>query len=86
VSRPAQIDPVERKVVLLLKKERLRRGVSATQLAAGLGISRTTVTHIENDDARPTLWVLIKIAEGLGVTFSELMAEAEKAATPTEQE
>ena len=76
VSRPAQIDPIERKVVLLLREERLRQGISATQLAAQIGVSRTTITHLESDDSRPTLWVLLKVSDGLGVSFSEFLRKA----------
>ncbi|MEN3941781.1 helix-turn-helix transcriptional regulator [Prosthecobacter sp. SYSU 5D2] len=62
--------------MLLLREERLRQNISATALAAAIGLSRTTITHIENDQARPTLWVLIHIAEGLQVNLPELMARA----------
>lgn len=76
VSRPAQSNPIERSVVLLLREERLRQGISATQLAAKIGVSRTTITHLENDDARPTLWVLLKVAGGLGVELDDYLRRA----------
>ena len=79
VSRPAQLDPIERTVVLLLREERLRQGVSATRLAAQIGVSRTTITHLESDDARPTLWVLLKVAGGLGVELDECLRRAQTA-------
>lgn len=79
MSRPAQIDPVERQLVLILKRERLRRNLSATALAKSVGVSRTTVTHMESDDARPTLWVLLKIAKGLDLDFAQCVVEALKA-------
>lgn len=75
MARPSQIDPRERKIVLSLKSERLRQGISATQLAASIGISRTTITNLESDDARPTLWVLLKISDGLGVDLAKLLAK-----------
>jgi DNA-binding XRE family transcriptional regulator len=77
VSRPAQIDPIERKVVLILRDERRRQGISATQLAAQIGVSRTTITHLESDDARPTFWVLLKMAEGLGLSFADCVRKAQ---------
>jgi DNA-binding XRE family transcriptional regulator len=76
MPRPSQIDPRERKLVLLLKRERLRKGISANKLAAQVGLARTTITHLESDDACPTFWVLLKIADGLGVDFPSLVAEA----------
>lgn len=35
-------------------------------------VARTTITHLESDLARPTLWVLLKIADGLGVDLWKL--------------
>jgi transcriptional regulator with XRE-family HTH domain len=60
----------------MLRDERQKQNISATALAAKLRISRTTVTHLESDEARPTLWVLLKIADGLGVDLSKFLAEA----------
>lgn len=76
MSNGSQINPTERRLVLLLREERLRQGISATALATAIGLSRTTITHIENDQSRPTLWVLIHIAEGLQVSLPELMERA----------
>lgn len=76
MARPAQIDPRERKIVTLLGEERKRKGISANKLAAQIGLARTTITHIENNDACPTLRVLLKIADGLGVNFPELVSKA----------
>jgi len=77
MARPSQIDPRERKLVLLLKAERTRQGISANQLAAKMKFSRTTITNLEADDARPTLWVLLKIADGLGLSLSECLSRVE---------
>ncbi|MEZ0273601.1 MAG: helix-turn-helix transcriptional regulator [Roseimicrobium sp.] len=44
------------------------------KLASQVGVSRSTITHIENDDARPTLWVLLKIADELKVDRPTWMA------------
>ena len=73
MARPSQLDPRERRIVLALKNERLRQGISAAQLARSMGISRTTITNLEADDARPTLWVLLKISDGLKVNLNELL-------------
>lgn len=76
MPRPSQTDPVERALVLILKSERERVGISATKLAEQIGISRTTITHLESDDARPTFWVLRKIATGLGLDIGQCVVEA----------
>lgn len=75
---PAQISPVERKLVLLLKAERERQGISANQLAAQIKVDRSTITRLEADLARPTLWVLLAIAKGLQVRLSDLLSKVEK--------
>ncbi|MBB5038640.1 DNA-binding XRE family transcriptional regulator [Prosthecobacter dejongeii] len=54
----------------------MRKGISANKLAAQVGLARTTITHLESDDACPTYWVLLKIADGLGVDFPALVAES----------
>lgn len=73
----SQILPIERKLVLLLKEERQKQGVSANQLAAKIGIDRSTITRLESDIARPTLWVLIEICRGLGLRLSDVLRRAE---------
>jgi transcriptional regulator with XRE-family HTH domain len=75
-----QIEPLERNLVLLLKKERERQGISAAKLAAKIGVDRSSITHLDRDDRRPTLWILVKIAHGLGHSFTSFVREAEKSA------
>ena len=69
---------MERSVVLLLKEARLKQGISATQLAAKIGISRAAITHLEADRSRPTLWLLLKISRGLGFKLTGFIRTAEK--------
>lgn len=74
---PSQILPAERKLVLILKEERVRQGVSANQLASKIGIDRSTITRLESDIARPTLWVAMEICSGLGLRLSDVLRRAE---------
>lgn len=76
MARPSQLDPRERKIVLMLKEERIRQQISANQLSKNVRISRTTITNLDTDDARPTLWVLLKMADGLNVSLAKLLKEA----------
>lgn len=75
-SAANQTDPIERRVVLLLKEERLKQGVSATRLAANIGVSRATLTHIEADRTRPGFWIINRFAEGLGLDLADLIRRA----------
>lgn len=73
VKAQIQTDPRERKLVLALQREREKQGISATRLAAKIKVSRSGVCHIEGDRSRPTLAMLLKMADGLGVRLKDLM-------------
>ncbi len=69
VAPTSQSDPRERAMVLYLRDERVRQGISATALAAKIGIDRSTINRMESDAFRPGLWVIMRICDGLGVSF-----------------
>ncbi|GAA5137044.1 hypothetical protein GCM10023213_13150 [Prosthecobacter algae] len=73
MENPSQIDPRERAIVLALKAERERQGISAAQLAKEINISRNTIPNLERNEARPTLWVVLKICDGLKINLKELI-------------
>ena len=79
MPHPSQSDPFERQLVLVLRELRLKKGLSATQLAANVGVSRATITHLEADHTRPTLWVLLSVCRGLGVELSTCLHQAKRA-------
>tara|TARA_R110002049_G_scaffold107138_5_gene254771 strand:- start:1405 stop:1641 length:237 start_codon:yes stop_codon:yes gene_type:complete len=70
---PSQLDPRERAIVLRLKEFRVEKGISANALAAKIKVDRSTITHMEADRTRPTLWLLLKIADGLDVRLSKVL-------------
>ncbi|MCF7786385.1 MAG: helix-turn-helix domain-containing protein [Prosthecobacter sp.] len=72
---PSQQDPNERAIVLRLKEIRTEKGISANVLAAKIKVDRSTITHMEADRTRPTLWLLLKIADGLDVKLSDVLEE-----------
>lgn len=72
---PSQLDPNERAIVLRLKEIRTEKGVSANALAAKIKVDRSTITHMEADRTRPTLWLLLKIADGLDVRLSKVLED-----------
>jgi DNA-binding XRE family transcriptional regulator len=72
---PSQHDPNERAIVLRLKEIRTEKGISANALAAKIKVDRSTITHMEADRTRPTLWLLLKIADGLDVKLSDVLEE-----------
>lgn len=70
---PSQIDPRERSIILALKKERVKQGISAAELARKIGIGRNTIPNLERNEARPTLWVVLKLCDGLKVSLKNLL-------------
>ena len=56
-----------------LREKRKSRNLSLDQLALSSGVSRATLSQIEQEKTNPSLGVLWKIAVGLGVPFSDLL-------------
>lgn len=57
-----------------LRRIRTRRGLSLERLARISGVSRAMLGQIENGKSVPTIKILWKIAQSLGVTFASLIA------------
>ena len=55
-----------------LRKARIEKGLSQTELAKLIGVSRQTINMIENNDYNPTLLLCVKICKILGKTLDEL--------------
>lgn len=63
-----------------LHASRRKKQLSLEQLAELSGVSRSMISKIERCEAVPSTTVLAKLAEALGLTFSQLMSQ------PLEQE
>jgi len=61
----------------LVRKHRQESGLSQDALAEASGVHRTHISLIEREMRCPSLAVASRIAAALGVTLSELIAEAE---------
>lgn len=57
---------------MLLKKIRIQRKVSLTQLGMVTGVSKSSLQRIENNIISPNLNQLEKIAKGLKVHINDL--------------
>lgn len=64
-----------------LRRVRTRRGLSLERLAKASGVSRAMLGQIENGHSVPTISVLWKITQALGVTFAALTASSDGAGT-----
>jgi len=65
-----------------LKKARETAGLSQEQLAFEAEIDRSYVSLLENERKSPTLDVIFRICDALGLPASELIARVEKARRP----
>jgi DNA-binding XRE family transcriptional regulator len=85
VPGSAQTDPLERQLVLVLKEVRVKKRFSATQLAKEIGVSRSAITHLEADNTRPSLWILLRVCRGLGVELSTCLHQAKRQISEAER-
>jgi transcriptional regulator with XRE-family HTH domain len=65
-----------------LKKARETAGLSQEKLAFEAEIDRSYVSLLENDKKSPTLDVLFRICDALGISASELISRVEKTRRP----
>ena len=65
-----------------LKKARETAGLSQEKLAFEAEIDRSYVSLLENDRKSPTLDVLFRIADAIGIQASELIGRVEKSRRP----
>jgi transcriptional regulator with XRE-family HTH domain len=63
---------------LILRRERVAKGLSQERLAHRAGLHRTYVGLIERGQRKPTIEVGYALAQALGVSLWELVREAEK--------
>lgn len=70
---------LEKNLATVLRKNRLHCSLSQEELANRCGIDRTYISLIERGKRKPTLNILFKICENIGVKPSEFIKEIEDA-------
>lgn len=76
---PEDREEIEIKLIARLKLAREAQELSQTKLAKLAGVSRSTITHLEDGSARPTLWVLIRVTNALQLElWQELRAASNR--------
>lgn len=58
-----------------MKNARTEKGISQTELAKMIGVSRQTINMIENGDYNPTVALCLKICKALNKTLDDLFWE-----------
>lgn len=62
----------------ILKRERLRAGLTQERLAHAAGVDRTYVSMLEHGKASPALETLFRLCDALGVSAAAVVAEVER--------
>ena len=73
---------IEQRIAAHLKQRRLASGLSLADLAERSGVSRAMISKVERSAASPTAALLGRLCNGLGVTLSSLIANAEQSSSP----
>jgi transcriptional regulator with XRE-family HTH domain len=73
---------IEQRIAAQLKQRRLESGFSLADLAERSGVSRAMISKVERSAASPTAVLLGRLCNGLGLTLSSLIANAEESASP----
>ena len=74
------LEAISSQVARLLKEERQKCGLSLNVLAQKAGLSRQTVSYVEQEVQNPTLDTLLRITLVLGVELEKVIARARKRA------
>lgn len=72
-------DAIASRLARNLQQLREARGVTQQQMAKLAGMPRATWTHLESGEGNPTLAVLYRAAQALGVSLEELVCEPKAA-------
>lgn len=78
----SDVDNLDHRIAARLRALRMEQGWSLDELAAQSGVSRATLSRLENGESGPTTLVLARIAAAYGLTLTRIVHEAEEALTP----
>jgi transcriptional regulator with XRE-family HTH domain len=73
-------DAISTHVAAVLKEEREKRNLSLKSLAKKSGISRQTISYVEQEVQSPSLDTLLRITSALGVDLAKVIARAQRRA------
>lgn len=77
MARSPEITNVLAEVGARLKRVRAQRDVTLTELAAATGISKSTLSRLESGQRKPSLELLLPIAEAFRIPLDELVGAPE---------
>ena len=68
-------------IIRLLREERLRRKLSKYAVSQHSGVSQSMLSLVERGLRNPTLELMLRIADGIGVNLSEVLKKAQRKKT-----
>lgn len=74
-NAPKTIEEVKADIALNLKNIRKSQNIAQEKLALEAGVDRTFVSKIERGIGNPSLEVLLRLSNRLGVSVADLLAE-----------
>jgi transcriptional regulator with XRE-family HTH domain len=74
MRREQAVDQLDQQIACRVKARRQALGLTLDQLAEISGVSRAMISRIERGEASPTAVLLCRVAGGLGMTLSALLA------------
>lgn len=78
VSFSKTIHPGCERIIRFLQKERERQKISKYELAKRSGISQSMIGRVESGARIPTLDIVLKMADALGLNFAVIVERAER--------
>lgn len=72
------------KILAVLLEEQEKRGISNYKIAQITGISQSFLSYLKHSSAKPTLLILIMIADAIGVKLSDVIRRVEESANSAE--
>lgn len=76
------IEPIYKEIGKRIQKYRRLKGFTQEKLANEIGLTRTSVVHIENGNQKFTIHCIYKIAEVLDLLVVDLLPEVERTKDP----
>lgn len=65
------------KIIINLRKHRTLKNISQYKLAKEIGMSKSSISYIENLKQRPTLYTVLMIANYLDINLSDIVKQVE---------
>ena len=75
-ENPITIEAIRSTIAINLRRYRAEKGFAQEKLALIAGVDRTMVSKIERELTNPSIETLLKLANVLGVTVSELLDDS----------